>query len=196
MRWKQRPPGSNWGDFGPDDQLGRTNLIGPEQVRKGAQEVREGRSFCLSLPLDLPGGNALNARRHPPRLSPTRNGDRQYLNFPLGHVYAGATDVISDDQVLLSLQYSTQWDSLAHVGSLFDSDGDGRLRTTYYNGYRGHEHVLGPVDHGLPQRDEQGAPGPLPPPCAARADPPTRAWRAPWAWRTLPGKACKAAACW
>ena len=108
MRWKHRPPGSNWGDFGPDDQLGRANLIGPEQVRKGAQEVREGRSFCLSLPLDLPGGNALNARRHPPRLSPTRNGDRLYLNFPLGHVYAGATDVISDDQVLLSLQYSTQ----------------------------------------------------------------------------------------
>ena len=30
MRWRQRPAGSNWGDFGPDDQLGRTNLIGPE----------------------------------------------------------------------------------------------------------------------------------------------------------------------
>ena len=167
MRWKQRPPGSNWGEFGPDDQLGRANLIGPEQVLKGVQEVREGISLCLSLPLDLPGGNALNARRHPPRLSPTRNGDRPYVNFPLGHVYAGATDVISDDQVLLSLQYSTQWDSLAHVGSLFDTEGDGQLRTTYYNGYRGHEHVLGPVDHGLPARDADGAPGPYRPVCCA-----------------------------
>ncbi len=169
MRWRQRPPGSNWGDFGPDDQLGRANLIGPEQVRRGAQEVREGRSFCLSLPLDLPGGNALNARRHPPRLSPTRAegraDGRPYLNFPLGHVHAGATDVLSDDQVLLSLQYSTQWDSLAHVGSLFDPEGDGRLRTVYYNGYRGHEHVLGPVDHGLPHSDADGAPGPYRPLC-------------------------------
>ena len=65
MRWRQRPAGSNWGDFGPDDQLGRTNLIGPDQVRKGVQEVREGISLCLSLPLDYPGGNVLNARRLP-----------------------------------------------------------------------------------------------------------------------------------
>ncbi len=167
MRWRQRPPGSNWGDFGPDDQLGRTNLIGPEQVLKGVQEVREGLSYCLSLPLDYPGGNSLNMRRHPPRLSPTCADGRPYLNFPLGHVYSGATDVISDDQVLLSLQYSTQWDSLAHVGSLFDPEGDGRQRTVYYNGYRGHEHILGPLDHGIPQRDEQGAPARYQPVCCA-----------------------------
>jgi hypothetical protein len=24
-RWKHRPPNSNWGDFGPDDQLGTLN---------------------------------------------------------------------------------------------------------------------------------------------------------------------------
>ena len=34
-------------------------------------------------------------------------------------------DVWSDDKVTLSLQYSTQWDSLAHVGAEFDADGDG-----------------------------------------------------------------------
>ncbi|RKJ97459.1 cyclase family protein [Alicycliphilus denitrificans] len=165
MRWRQRPEGSNWGDFGPDDQLGRANLIGPEQVRKGALEVREGVSLCLSLPLDYPGGNGLNPRRRPPVLRPTRRGDVPYVNFPLGHVYAGATDVISDDQVLLSLQYSTQWDSLAHVGALFDPEGDGRLRTVYYNGYRGHEHILGPQDHGLPARGEGGAPARYQPVC-------------------------------
>ena len=158
MRWQQRPEGSNWGDFGADDQLGRLNLIGPEQVRKGAAEVREGQSFCLSLPLDFPGGNALNVRRHPPRLKPTRREDIDYMNFPLGHVYEGASDVVSDDQVLLSLQYSTQWDSFAHVGSLFDSQGQGREQITYYNGYRGHEHVLGPVDHGLPTKGSRYQP--------------------------------------
>src|SRR5881392_2384413 len=119
MRWKQRPQGSNWGDFGPDDQLGRVNLIGPEQVRKGAREIQAGLSFCLSLPLDYPGGNKLNPRRHPPVLRPTFRDDIPYVNFPLAKVNPTATDVISDDQVLLSLQYSTQWDSLAHVGALF-----------------------------------------------------------------------------
>jgi hypothetical protein len=27
MRWKHRPEGSNWGDFGPNDELGRLNLL-------------------------------------------------------------------------------------------------------------------------------------------------------------------------
>ena len=34
-RWKQRPPGSNWGDFGADDQCGRINLLTPAKVREG-----------------------------------------------------------------------------------------------------------------------------------------------------------------
>ena len=67
-RWKHRPEGSTWGDFGPDDQIGRLNLITPEKVRQGAAEVREGRTFCLSLPLDYPGGAVLNPRRTPPVL--------------------------------------------------------------------------------------------------------------------------------
>ena len=32
-RWKQRPEGSNWGDYGPDDQLGRLNLLTEAQER-------------------------------------------------------------------------------------------------------------------------------------------------------------------
>lgn len=34
QRWTQRPPGSNWGDFGPDDQRGRMNLLTPARRRK------------------------------------------------------------------------------------------------------------------------------------------------------------------
>src|SRR5215472_6353944 len=67
-RWTQRPDGSTWGDFGDDDELGRINLITPEKVLQGVREVEAGISFCLSLPLDFPGGNALNQRRYPPRL--------------------------------------------------------------------------------------------------------------------------------
>ena len=145
MRWKERPQGSNWGEFGPDDQLGRTNLIGRDQVIRGAAEVRAGLSFCLSLPLDYPGGNKLNPRRHAPVLQPTFRDDNAYVNFPLAKLDPVATDVISDDQVLLSLQYSTQWDSLAHVGALFDSEGNGKPTTCYYNGYKADEHIVGPV---------------------------------------------------
>jgi len=43
--------------------------------------------------------------------------------------------------VLLTLQYSTQWDSFAHVGSRFDADGDGAPETVFYNGFRAGEHV-------------------------------------------------------
>ena len=154
MRWKNRPPGSNWGDFGPDDQLGRVNFIGREQVLKGAAEVREGRSFCLSLPLDLPGGNALNPRRHPPRLEPTyRDDGKPVLNFPMVRVDQDSVDVISDDQVRITLQYSTQWDSLAHVGACFDADGDGSEEIVYYNGFRAGQDIKGPLEYG-PQGEE------------------------------------------
>ena len=146
-RWKQRPPGSTWGDFGADDQLGRLNLLTPRKVLEGIAEVREGRRFCLSLPLDYPGGNALNPRRHPPRLEPTRRDGKPYMNYPLGRHDPRHTDIISDDVATITLQYSTQWDSLAHVGQLFDADGDGVPEMVYYNGFRAGEDVLGPVDY-------------------------------------------------
>jgi hypothetical protein len=145
-RWTQRPPGSNWGDFGPDDQLGRLNLLTPDKVREGIAEVRDGRSFCLSLPLDYPGGNALNPNRHPPVLRPTLRQGHVNFNFRLADLVAGRTDVLSDDLAILHLQYSTQWDGLAHVGSLFDADGDGLPESVYYNGYRAQREVMGPSE--------------------------------------------------
>jgi len=148
-RWKQRPPGSNWGDFGLDDQLGRLNLLTPEKVKQGVAEVREGRSFGLSLPLDFPGEAKLNPRRAPPTLRPTDLRGAPFMNLALSQFDARSTDVICDDQVMLTLQYSTQWDSFAHVGSLFDADGDGEPERVYYNGFRAREHVLGPGDEGL-----------------------------------------------
>jgi kynurenine formamidase len=145
-RWIRRPEGSTWGDFGPDDQLGRLNLLTPEKVRQAIAEIHEGLSFCLSLPLDFPGEMKLNPRRAPPSLSPTTLRGESFMNMPLGRFDARNTDILCDDQVTLSLQYSTQWDSFAHIGSLFDVDGDGQLEAVYYNGYRAHEHVKGPED--------------------------------------------------
>ena len=146
-RWKIKPAGSTWGDFGPDDQLGRLNLVTPEKVKQGVAEVHEGLSFCLSMPLDFPGGGILNPRRHPPVLSPTQRGGKPNMAYPLSRDEPHLVDVVCDDVVLLTLQYSTQWDSLAHVGQQFDVDGDGKLEMVFYNGYRAGEHIVGPVDY-------------------------------------------------
>ncbi|WP_375689120.1 cyclase family protein [Pseudooceanicola sp. LIPI14-2-Ac024] len=141
-RWKLKPKGSNWGEFGLDDQLGRLNLITAEKVLQGIAEVREGRTFCLSLPLDKPGGNALNPRRHPPVLRPTLRGDA--VNFLA--TADGAPDVLCDDLVIMHLQYSTQWDAFSHVGGRFDVDGDGVEEHVFYNGFRAGADIAGPSD--------------------------------------------------
>lgn len=135
-RWTNRPTGSTWGDWGPDDQLGRLNLIGPEQVRKGVAEVRAGITFCLSLPLDYPGGNVLSPVRFPPQLRPVIRNGGPYYNYEWRQADPRLTDVAADDVVLLHCQYSTQWDALAHRGSLFDAHGDGQPEPLYYNGFR------------------------------------------------------------
>ena len=147
--WMHRPDGSNWGDFGAHDQLGRLNLITPEKVLQGISEVKLGKTFCLSLPLDYPGGTTLNPRRKAPVLRPTLrdgSGDSNF-NFPMLRLHAHCRDVMCDDSVLLHTQYSTQWDSLAHVGQWFDADGDGKPEMVYYNGYRAGDDILGPVDY-------------------------------------------------
>jgi kynurenine formamidase len=157
-RWQHRPPGSNWGEFGADDQLGRLNLLTPERVRAAAAEVREGRVFCLSLPLDFPGGTAINATRHPPRLGPVMDGERANMVFPYSRNNPRHLDVLCDDTVLLTLQYSTQWDSLAHIGQEFDADGDGVAEFVFYNGYRGGADITGPTDYRAGGNEPTGAP--------------------------------------
>jgi len=152
QRWKHRPPGSSWGEFGPDDQRGRMNYVTRDKVLQGVAEVKEGRTFCLSLPLDYPGGSVLNPRRGPPRLAPTLRGELANFCFALGDDSPLLTDVVCDDVVLLSLQYSTQWDSLAHVGSRFDADGDGTAERVFYNGFRADADFTVPPEHAGAER--------------------------------------------
>ena len=152
-RWTQRPEGSTWGDWGDTDELGRINLLTPEKVLEGIREVEAGISFCLSLPLDFPGGTILNQRRPPPRLAPTEDMEGNpdvFYNIHMSEMPDFGdpkyVDVWADDVVTLSLQYSTQWDSLAHVGAEFDADGDGVEEAVYYNGYRAGTDLVGPSD--------------------------------------------------
>jgi len=148
-RWQRRPPGSNWGDFGPDDELGRLNLITSECVRAAALEVREGIRFCLSLPLDLPAGNYHDLQRKAPQLSPVVRNGRIKHNL---HANPQHTDVYSDESVTLYTQFSTQWDALAHVGSMFDADNDGVAEVRHYNGFVGAPDVARMARTGLQGR--------------------------------------------
>ena len=152
-RWRRQPPGANWGAFGDDDQIGRLNLITPERVLAAVREVQAGVVFSLSLPLDRPGGRVLTPHRFPPRLSSITRKGCCYFHFEYRRENPDWRDVVSDDSVELSTQYSTQWDGLAHVGQLFDADADGLAEAVYYNGYR--------ADRMAPP--EARAPGETPP---------------------------------
>jgi hypothetical protein len=159
-RWTVRPEGSNWGDFGPEDQIGRLNFITPAHRRAAAAEVHEGLAFCLSLPLDCPRDVELHPRRKPPELGWFLRGEDPTLNYPMDRVTPGQTDAVCDDKALLSLQFSTQWDSLCHIGAQWDAYGDGNCEITYYNGFRAGADVRGPVDYlagGAPLGPPYGA---------------------------------------
>lgn len=136
QRWVNRPKGSNWGEFGPEDELGRVNLITREKVIEAAREIVEGMSFCLSLPLNLPGDH-ISGGRPPPKLFAMGAPDNPRMNQPMEtEKWPGVTDLVCDDGVTMALQYSTQWDSLCHHGSFFDADADGQDEPVYYNGWR------------------------------------------------------------
>lgn len=144
-RWRERPAGSTWGDWGSADSLGRMNLVGPEQVRRGVAEVRDGRTFSLSLPLDLPQGR-LSAHRLPPIVRPTIRAGHVNGNCPMSVAHPGASDIVSDDLVVLHTQFSTQWDAFGHIGAHFDADADGTDEIVYYNGWRGELDVTFPTE--------------------------------------------------
>ena len=98
----------------------------------------------------------------------------------MGRDLDSASDIVCDDRVLMTLQYSTQWDTLAHVSAHFDANGDDINEPVYYNGYRANDDLRGPVAY------ENGG--------AARS----AHIRAPgrWALKTWWQRRSKAVACW
>ena len=165
-RWQKRPEGSNWGEFGDDDQHGRLNLLTDARRLRALQEVKTGRVFCLSHPLDRPGGNVLNAFRHPPVFHPVLRDGEAYFNRASARSDPRFTDVGSDEAIMLYSQYSTHWDGFAHKGTLFDADGDGVAEKVSYNGFslvdsagRGTQGELGAVAVSVAEMAETGVQG-------------------------------------
>jgi len=165
-RWKKRPEGSNWGEFGDDDQRGRMNLLTEARRLSAVKEVRAGHAFCLSHPLDRPGGNVLNASRFMPVFHPVKRGGLHYFNLAFAQIDPRFSDVGSDEAVMLYTQYSTHWDGFPHKGSMFDADGDGAPEKVFYNGYsivdargRAAQGELGAVNLGIQNMAETGVQG-------------------------------------
>lgn len=115
---------------------------------RGIAEVKDGRTFTLSLPLDRPSGGGLSAHRLPPIVRPTIRSGHVNANCAMSVAHPGASDIVSDDLVVLHTQFSTQWDAFGHIGARFDADGDGTAEIVYYNGWRGEGDVVVPTDTG------------------------------------------------
>jgi kynurenine formamidase len=107
---------SNWGRWGPEDELGTLNLITPEKRVQAAACVRSGTVMSLALELrqDLP---------QPPgsgRLNP------QHVMTETGTDAAARGDAgaYSDDVLAMSIHAATHWDALSHVfhrGSMYNA---------------------------------------------------------------------------
>jgi len=93
------PPGSAWGVFGADDELGTLNHLTPDIVREATSLVKDGEVLNLDLPLDV----------FRESLIPTRK--------PLRHALF-ASNPFHRDEVLDSFytQSATQLDGLRHIG--------------------------------------------------------------------------------
>src|SRR5262249_51196862 len=95
------PPGSSWGVFGRDDQLGTLNFLTPERCAAAAKLVRRGAVFNLDLPLDLPARPFFAWRSRP-----------SHTVEKIGRGFA------QDDRLDgFNTQYSSQWDGLRHVAN-------------------------------------------------------------------------------
>ncbi|MEZ5880071.1 MAG: cyclase family protein [Nitratireductor sp.] len=106
-------------------------------------EVREGLTFCLSLPLDYPGGDNFSPGRLPPRIRPTDRRGKPFFLYDMNEELPGACDVVNDDSAEITLQYSTHWDALCHIGYR-QPDG----RTLFFNGVEGGREICAPRADG------------------------------------------------
>ncbi len=93
-----KPPGSAWGLWGDDDELGTINILTPGHVKAGLAAARSGRVFSLNWDLESPD---------PPFFG------REQLRQVIKQLNPYAHDDYYDN---FYPQQSSQWDALSHVG--------------------------------------------------------------------------------
>jgi kynurenine formamidase len=96
-----------WGRWGPDDQAGALNLIGPEQVRAAALLVRRGEAIVLAQPISD------KMLMPPARPRPIHFMARDGGDYAGGMRRAGGFQ-FADDTIVLPLHVGTHLDCLCH----------------------------------------------------------------------------------
>ncbi|MFI7294882.1 cyclase family protein [Streptomyces sp. NPDC050121] len=103
---------SNWGKWGPDDEVGSLNYLGPAEILRAVSAVRSGEVFTLQVPIGDPDRSdpVWPGRTPAVRTQVMDEGFFARGEEPEpsdGHHWA-------DDKIEMFTQGSTQYDALAH----------------------------------------------------------------------------------
>ena len=115
---------SNWGRWGPDDQIGTLNLIDEAARLRGVASVVHGAPFPLGIPMSEAEGIQMGFIEG--RVNPTHT--MVTVNVPQSDDAGWVA--FSEDTVAFAVQCATHWDGLAHA-SYGPAPNGGRL----YNGF-------------------------------------------------------------
>lgn len=101
---------SNWGRWGPDDEIGTLNHVKPSDLVGAACLIRKGKAISLGLDFNFRGPQSGWGGRFNPIHSMLATGTDAVAGNQdhLGLRYA-------DDMVTMPLQCGTQWDALGHI---------------------------------------------------------------------------------
>lgn len=105
---------TNWGKWGPDDELGSLNYLDAGQVLRAVQHVKSGETFTLQIQMGRtasPGDPLWPGRAGIKRQNVLDEGTWDGADAPQ---YPGGLHY-ADDTALIFLQGSTQYDALGHV---------------------------------------------------------------------------------
>lgn len=103
---------SNWGRWGPDDEIGSLNFLTPAQVLRGISAAKQGKVITCGEVIGNPKGDPM----WPGRLPTVRENVRDKRDYDEGKVepFPGGVE-FADDKISMFLQGSTQVDALGHV---------------------------------------------------------------------------------
>ncbi len=103
---------TNWGRWGPDDEVGALNFLTPAEVLRGVQSVKQGKVITIGMAIGTKGGDPV---------WPGRTSAQRTMIIDKGHYVAGKGPAFpggieyADDMVVMFLQGSTQYDALGHT---------------------------------------------------------------------------------
>ncbi len=103
---------TNWGRWGPDDEVGALNFLTSQEVLRGVQSIKQGKVITIGMAIGNPGGDPV---------WPGRTGAQRLMVIDKSHFAAGKGPNFpggieyADDYVTMFLQGTTQFDALGHT---------------------------------------------------------------------------------